>query len=77
MTNNTIRSSTTEHLIINYDCANNYKLLKFRVINGCSYLINFVRLVVFFSNISESCKRKNFIIKYKHSTEQFLLYLVK
>ena len=51
-----------EHLMDNIDCANSYKLLKFRAINQSSNLIDLVRLeeISIFLNKQELCIHKEF-----------------
>ena len=44
LVNATKRSSIAEHLINNADCANDYDLSRFKVINNCKNSIDFVRL---------------------------------
>ena len=44
VTNGEKRSSILEHLINNIDCANNYVLLRVRVVSQCINVIDLVRL---------------------------------
>ena len=60
-----ILSINSGNLFNNIDCAKNYDLMRFKVINNCTNSIDLVRLkaISLFINKPELCKHKKFDFK--------------
>ena len=74
--NATKKSSIAEHLINNTNCAKNYDLSRFKILNSCTNSIDLVRMeeISIFLNKPELCKQKEF--DYKVFFNCLIMFLV-